>query len=66
MAYFPNADKHNKLKRINLLASNHHLVGTLEKVQGKISKIYTALEPRKTKVRRHKPGSNQLSVNLTE
>jgi len=37
---------------MNLLASNHHLVGTFEKVQGKISTSQAGLEPKKTKVRR--------------
>jgi hypothetical protein len=35
MAYFRNADEHNKLKRINFLASNYHVVGALEKFREK-------------------------------
>jgi hypothetical protein len=62
MAYFRNAEQHNKLKRINLMASNYHEVGALGKVQGKISTTHAGLELKKAKVRRHKPGSNRLSV----
>ena len=64
MEYFLNADEHNKLKRINLLASNYHEVGALGKVQGKISTTRAGLEPKKAKVPRHKPGSNQPSVKF--
>jgi hypothetical protein len=50
MAYFRNADEPIQLKRINLLASNYHEVGTLGKVQGKISTTQSGLEPAKRQI----------------